>query len=290
MRWHGRRQSQNVEDRRRMGKPAKAGGIGGVGLIVVLGAMYFMGAEPQQLLNMLLQQQQRQPATSRSPAAPPSAQENQLAQMVGVVLADTEDVWNQLFTQMGKSYREPNLVLFSGAVQSACGFAQAAMGPFYCPGDDKVYIDLSFYEALRSQHHAPGDFAQAYVIAHEVGHHVQNLLGISGKVHQKKSRVSESDYNQLSVRLELQADFLAGVWAHHAHKAWDILESGDIDEALTAASAIGDDQLQRQARGHVVPDSFTHGSSAQRVRWFKKGLQSGDIAEGNTFEIPYGQL
>ncbi len=201
-----------------------------------------------------------------------------------MVLADTEDVWNQLFGEMGETYREPRLVLFSGAVQSACGYAQAAMGPFYCPGDNKVYIDLSFYQDLKQRHGAPGDFAQAYVIAHEVGHHVQNLLGISDKVQRAKGKVGKKEGNALSVRLELQADCLAGVWANRADRAKQILEQGDVDEALIAASAIGDDRLQKQARGYVTPDSFTHGSSKQRVRWFRKGLKTGDIADCNTFQ------
>jgi predicted metalloprotease len=201
-----------------------------------------------------------------------------------VVLADTEDAWHQLFQEMGGRYREPKLVLFSGSVQSACGYAQSAMGPFYCPGDNKVYIDLSFYRDLKSRHSAPGDFAQAYVIAHEVGHHVQHLFGISDKVRQARQAVGKTEANTLSVRLELQADCFAGVWAHHTHKAKQILEEGDIDEALNAASAIGDDRLQKQARGYVVPESFTHGSSAQRVSWFKQGLRSGSVKKCNTFD------
>ena len=204
--------------------------------------------------------------------------------MVSVVLADTEDTWNELFAQSGQDYPEPKLVLFTDAVQSACGAAQAAMGPFYCPGDNKVYIDLSFYRDLRERHRAPGDFAQAYVIAHEVGHHIQNVLGISGKVQAERRRVSTADGNALSVKLELQADCLAGVWANHANRARSILESGDVEEALQAASAIGDDRLQREARGRVAPDSFTHGTSEQRVRWFKNGLSSGSVDQCDTFK------
>jgi predicted metalloprotease len=213
----------------------------------------------------------------------PSAEENELAEFTSVVLADTEDSWKALFLGMDRRYQEPTLVLFSGAVQSACGLGQAAMGPFYCPGDSKVYIDLSFFRDLRNRHGAPGDFAQAYVIAHEVGHHVQNQLGISRKVHEARSRMSKADGNALSVRQELQADCLAGVWANHADRARSILEAGDVDEALRAASQIGDDRLQKQSQGYVVPESFTHGSSEQRVRWFKKGLASGKPTACDTF-------
>jgi hypothetical protein len=199
------------------------------------------------------------------------------------VLADTEDTWHALFSELGRSYKEPKLVLFRGAVQSACGFAQAAMGPFYCPGDQKVYLDLSFFEDLHRQHGAPGDFAQAYVIAHEVGHHVQNLLGTSGKVQQAQRSVDKSSANQLSVMLELQADCYAGIWAHRAESARQILEEGDIEEALRAANAIGDDRLQKQSRGYITPDSFTHGTSEQRMRWFKRGLTTGTLQSCNTF-------
>jgi predicted metalloprotease len=279
MRWRSGRRSTNVEDRRRVRVTRKAAG-GGIGVVVIaLIAMYF-GIDP----SIFLSQQGptssigTQTSTRQIPAA-----ENQLAEFVSVVLADTEDTWNDLFSQMGRTYQEPRLVLFSGAVQSACGFAQAAMGPFYCPADQKVYIDLSFYQDLKNRHGAPGDFAQAYVIAHEIGHHVQTLLGISEKVHSIRSRVSQVEGNRLSVMQELQADCFAGVWAHHANRARHILEEGDIEEALGAASAIGDDRLQRRSRGYVTPDSFTHGSSAQRVRWFKQGLRSGDVADCNTF-------
>jgi hypothetical protein len=199
------------------------------------------------------------------------------------VLADTEDVWNNLFSQMNQQYQEPTLVMFTGMVESACGNASSASGPFYCPADRKVYIDLSFYDELKDKLNAPGDFAMAYVIAHEVGHHVQNLLGISEKVQRARSQLSETEYNKLSVKLELQADFFAGVWANHAQKMQNILEAGDIEEALNAANAIGDDRLQKQSRGVVVPDAFTHGTSAQRMYWFKKGFETGDLRQGDTF-------
>jgi predicted metalloprotease len=210
-------------------------------------------------------------------------EEEQRKEFVSVVLAVSEDVWNEEFRKMGREYREPTLVLFRGQVSSACGHASAAVGPFYCPADQKMYLDLEFFEDLSRKLGAPGDFAQAYVIAHEVGHHVQNLLGISDRLHSQRGRVSKAEYNRLSVRLELQADFLAGVWAHHAHKMRNILEQGDIEEAMRAAQAIGDDRLQRQAQGYVVPDSFTHGTSEQRARWFRLGLQTGDVSRGDTF-------
>ena len=279
MRWRSGRRSTNIEDRRRVRVSRKTAG-GGIGIVVIaLIAMYF-GIDP----SIFLSQQgptssiNTQQTTRQIPAA-----ENELAEFVSVVLADTEDTWKGLFSQMGKTYREPKLVLFSGAVQSACGFAQAAMGPFYCPADQKVYIDLSFYRDLKNRHGAPGDFAQAYVIAHEIGHHVQTLLGISEKVHSARMRVSQVEGNRLSVMQELQADCFAGLWAHHADRARQVLEKGDIEEALGAASAIGDDRLQRKTRGYVTPDSFTHGSSAQRVRWFKQGLKSGSVLDCNTF-------
>ena len=292
MRWESGRRSQNVEDQRgrRGPMPAKAG-LGGLLLVGLL--MYASGKNPSEIIGMLISQGGGQIAAGGAPAAEygPTAEEQKLAEMVSVVLADTEDVWGRQFAQMGKRYEEPKLVLFSGAVESACGHAQAAMGPFYCPADHKAYIDLSFYNDLKQRHNAPGDFAQAYVIAHEIGHHVQNLLGISDQVHQlRASGASETEVNQASVRLELQADFFAGVWAHHANKARQILEQGDVEEALTAATAIGDDRLQKEGRGYVVPDSFTHGTSAQRVRWFKKGLETGDFNQGNTFKIPYERL
>jgi len=279
MRWRTGRRSSNIEDRRRVRIPRKAAG-GGIGIIVIaLIALYF-GVDPTVFLNTQAPTGGVSIGTTSSPISPA---ENQLADFVSVVLADTEDTWHALFNKMGKTYREPGLVLFSGAVESACGYAQAAVGPFYCPTDQKVYIDLSFYQDLKNRHGAPGDFAQAYVIAHEIGHHVQTLLGISQKVHAARGRVSQAQSNQLSVMQELQADCFAGIWAHHADRARQILEEGDIEEALTAASAIGDDRLQRESRGYVTPDSFTHGSSKQRVRWFKQGLDSGDILDCNTF-------
>jgi len=279
MRWKDGRRSANVDDRRRVRLSGKAKG-GGLGIILLaLVGMYF-GIDP----GIILQQGANLsgPAVEQSDYTP-TAQENELADFVSVVLADTEDTWGDIFAGDGRSYRQPTLVLFTGAVESACGYAQAAMGPFYCPADSKVYIDLGFYQDLRNKMGAPGDFAQAYVIAHEVGHHVQNLLGISNQVHEMRSRVSQEDYNKLSVRLELQADCLSGVWANHADRARQILEGGDIEEALNAASMIGDDRLQQQARGYVTPDSFTHGSSEQRVRWFNKGFNSGNVNTCDTF-------
>jgi predicted metalloprotease len=250
-------------------------------LVLALVAMYF-GVDPA----VVLQGSGLGGAPAPEPRGSyrPTAQEQQLADFTSVVLADTEDSWHALFKQMGGRYREPNLVLFSGAVNSACGLGQAAMGPFYCPGDSKVYIDLSFFHDLKQRHQAPGDFAQAYVIAHEVGHHVQNLLGISRKVHEARGRASREKGNELSVRQELQADCFAGVWAHHADRARNILERGDVEEALRAASMIGDDRLQRQAQGYVVPESFTHGTSQQRMRWFRHGLESGQPEGCDTFQ------
>ena len=278
MRWRDGRRSSNVEDRRtvRLSGKTKGGGIGIILLALV--AMYF-GVDP----SIILQQGAGLSGPSQESGYTPTREENELADFVSVVLADTEDTWDTLFSQGGSHYQRPTLVLFSGAVESACGFAQAAMGPFYCPADSKVYIDLSFYQDLRDKLGAPGDFAQAYVIAHEVGHHVQNLLGISDRVHQMRSRISQTEYNQLSVRLELQADCFSGIWANHAHRQQQILEQGDIEEALNAASMIGDDRLQKRSKGHVTPDSFTHGSSAQRMRWFTTGLKSGDIGSCDTF-------
>jgi hypothetical protein len=222
---------------------------------------------------------------TQAPQRQPSAADDRMTEFVSVVLADTEDTWRSLFQQSGATYVEPKLVLYSGTVQSACGFAKSAVGPFYCPADQKLYIDLSFYEDLKNRHQAPGDFAQAYVIAHEVGHHVQNLMGVSDKVQAMKQRVDRVEANQLSVRLELQADCFAGIWANRANRSRQILEEGDIEEALNAASSIGDDRLQSQARGYVSPDSFTHGSSAQRVRWFKRGIETGNPAQCNTFAV-----
>ncbi len=283
MRWQLGRRSQNVEDRR--GSSGGRGTVavgGGVGVLIMAVVAMLLGVDPRVVLEQTAPI--NSPSYSDSQISRRSPQDDQLADFVSVVLADTEDTWNDLFRQMGREYREPTLVLFSGAVQSACGYAQAAAGPFYCPRDQKVYIDLSFYEDLKYRHNAPGDFAQAYVIAHEIGHHVQTLLGISGQVRSLQRQVGQVQANQLSVRQELQADCFAGIWAHHAQEARQILERGDVEEALNAASSIGDDRLQQQAQGYVVPDSFTHGSSAQRVRWFKQGIQTGSLDQCNTFE------
>jgi predicted metalloprotease len=253
---------------------------GGIGAIIVALLVAFLGGDPSVIL------EQSAPAPYSYPTQTQvSPEQDELADLVSVVLADTEDTWSALFAEMGETYREPTLVLFSGAVESACGFARSAVGPFYCPRDRKVYIDLSFYEDLKYRHRAPGDFAQAYVLAHEVGHHVQNLLGISGEVQRLQQRVGQQQANQLSVMLELQADCFAGVWGHNAHRTRQniVLEEGDIEEALNAASSIGDDRLQQQSRGYVVPESFTHGTSAQRVRWFKRGIQTGNPEQCDTF-------
>ncbi len=285
MRWRSSRRSSNVEDRRGQ-RPTRPGGAplkGGVGLIVILLAAAYFGVDPSIILNQGLQQTGGGPGgTVQSTRSP---EEDQLAAFVSVVLADTEDTWNALFQAQGERYQEPKLVLFTGAVQSACGHAEAAMGPFYCPGDNKVYIDLGFYQDLRDRHGAPGDFAQAYVVAHEIGHHVQNLMGISNQVHSKRSRLSKAEGNKLSVKQELQADCFAGLWAHHANRTRQILEQGDIEEAMTAATAIGDDRLQKQGRGYVTPESFTHGTSKQRVRWFRTGLDKGSIVACDTFDV-----
>lgn len=285
MRWQGNRQSDQVDDQRggrRSGAPMIAGG--GIGLVVIAVVVMLLGGDPRAILQQLAQQQEAAPVEQVDPQAGPQVDEHaELKAFVATVLADTEDVWEQEFAKSNMVYQKPRLVLFTGNVKSACGLADSAVGPFYCPGDDKVYLDFSFFDELARRFDAPGDFAQAYVIAHEVGHHVQNLLGISDKVQAQRSSVSETEYNQLSVRLELQADYFAGVWAHHAQHQRNLLEDGDIEEGLRAATAIGDDTLQRQARGYVVPDSFTHGTSEQRVRWFKKGYLSGDMSQGDTF-------
>lgn len=321
MRWRGRRQSENVEDRRsedggRAGFPfpfpgsrrgrgvriptggRKGGGIGIMGILVILGLMYFFGVSPSvimqggdtgvQMPDLQLPKSQnpdKQVTTRKGPQTkkPSSSGDSDLKGFVAVVLADTEDVWKAVFRQYGRNYKEPRLVLFSGATRSACGTGLAQMGPFYCPLDQKVYVDLSFYRELKTRFRAPGDFAQAYVIAHEVGHHVQTLLGIAETVQRTKARMSKRDGNALQVRMELQADCFAGVWAKHANRMQSILEPGDIEEALNAASAIGDDRIQKQQQGYVVPDAFTHGSSKQRVRWFKGGFDSGDIQQCDTF-------
>jgi uncharacterized protein len=283
MRWTSGRRSENVEDRRgfQVSRRVAGGGIGTIVLVLV--ALYF-GVDPSVLLNVNQTPIPGSGTPTQSTPYSASPQEKRLADFVSVVLADTEDTWHALFRGMGKTYEEPKLVLFSGAVESACGFASAAVGPFYCPEDQKVYIDLRFYSDLRNKFGAPGDFAQAYVIAHEVGHHVQKLLGIAEKVHSLRSRVSEKEANKLSVMMELQADCFSGVWAYHADKARKIIEQGDVEEALNAASAIGDDRLQRQSRGYVTPDSFTHGTSAQRMHWFKQGLETGSLGRCNTFQ------
>jgi predicted metalloprotease len=259
----------------------RTGGIGGIGLVVLLIGAVFFGVDP----SVLLQGIEGGPVSYEQPAeqARPIPADDEGAQFVSVVLADTEDTWREQFRARGGTYRDPKLVLFSGAAQSACGFAQAAVGPFYCPRDEKVYIDLAFFDDLRSRFEAPGDFAQAYVVAHEVGHHVQNLLGISDRVQSARARADEADGNALSVLLELQADCLAGVWAHNAQAARQILERGDIEEGLGAASAVGDDRLQRQAGRYVTPESFTHGTSEQRARWFRRGLESGELGSCDTF-------
>jgi predicted metalloprotease len=296
MKWEGGRESDNVEDRRNEsgGEGGGSGGSGmgrgiaggGIGVVLIAVVAMFLGVDPSIVTGLLGGGGQPGPAPSVSQprTAPKPPAEDRGAKFVSVVLADTEDTWTGLFKQSGSQYRVPKLVLFRGSINSACGHAQAAMGPFYCPGDQKVYIDLSFFDDLQRRFKAPGEFAQAYVIAHEVGHHVQNLLGISDKVHAARQRVSETEYNKLSVRLELQADCLAGIWAHHANRTRQILEGGDVEAAMTAATAIGDDRLQMQARGYVTPETFSHGSSAQRVRWFRRGLDSGQINQCNTFQ------
>ena len=290
MKWEGNRESDNVEDRRGADNgggssgPAFGGRSIGIGTIVIaLVGGWVLGINPLTILGLLSgggppAHVQQQPGPAQRPPA-----DDTMARFVSTVLADTEDVWGQVFRQGGGRYQEPRLVLFRGATPTACGTGQAAMGPFYCPADQKVYIDLGFYETLKNRLGAPGDFAQAYVIAHEVGHHVQNQLGISGKVDQMRGRVSKAEYNALSVRLELQADCFAGVWAHHAQNARQILEQGDVEEAMNAAAKIGDDALQRSSGGAVVPESFTHGTSAQRQRWFHNGLQNGSVKACDTF-------
>jgi predicted metalloprotease len=286
MRWRNPRRSGNIEDRRGMRVPMKAvgGGIGGLILLII--TLLLSGGDPGTIFNDNTNTGVNTPGSSYyEGTAPISQEERELADFVSIVLADTEDAWNEIFAAENLDYREPTLVLFSGAVESACGFAQAAVGPFYCPLDEKVYIDLSFYRDLRDSFGAPGDFAQAYVIAHEIGHHVQNQIGIMEQVQVAQQQAStQADVNRLSVMLELQADCLSGVWAYNADRARDILEQGDIEEGLNAASSIGDDRLQMEFQGQVTPDSFTHGSSIQRVGWFERGLESGDINSCNTFE------
>jgi len=299
MRWRGNRESKNIEDRRGMSGPSM-GSLGGGGgmlrllpvafkflgfkgtIVVIIGVLAygFFTGNLGTILGFVAPSQTQQTASS---PVKQTAAEKELAQFVSVVLADTEDTWHEIFSKAGKRYKEPTLVLYRNSVKSACGFGSAQMGPFYCPVDQKVYLDLSFYDDLKKRHKAPGDFAQAYVIAHEIGHHVQTLTGISSKVHKARQKLSEVKANQLSVRQELQADCFAGLWAHNANRSRQIIESGDIEEALTAASAIGDDRLQKQSRGYVTPDSFTHGSSEQRVKWFRVGLEKGSFSACDTF-------
>lgn len=285
MKWKGRRGSSNVEDRRGSGSFSMGGkGAlgGGLGIIVIIVFLIF-GGDPGQLING------SQWISNNGAVYEPTAEEQELADFVSVVLADTESAWEFVFSTEELDYQPPKLVLYTGYVQSACGTAGASTGPFYCPGDSKVYIDLSFYQQLQTTFHAPGDFAMAYVIAHEVGHHVQNELGIMDEVQRLRSQVSQDEYNELSVRLELQADYLAGVWAHYAEEM-DLLEKGDIEEALMAASAVGDDRIQKQTQGYIVPDSFTHGTSAQRVDWFTRGYEEGDLDQWDTFNLDYEDL
>ncbi len=295
MKWQGRRKSSNVDDRRGQGGGGFGGG-GGIspmlliplfkllfskaGLVIVgivIAFFVITGTNPLTFLGDFMGGGGQGFTTETNYT--PTAEEDRLAEFSSTILADTEDVWNQLI----QNYREPTLVLFSGSVSSACGSASSSTGPFYCPADEKLYIDLSFFEEMESRLNAPGDFAQAYVIAHEVGHHLQKIMGITTEVHNARGEVSQTEYNELSVKLELQADFLAGVWAHHSQRTSKMMEQGDLDEALNAANAIGDDRLQKQSSGRVVPDSFTHGTSAQRMRWFKKGFDTGDLNQGDTF-------
>ncbi|MBL7736757.1 MAG: neutral zinc metallopeptidase [Chitinophagaceae bacterium] len=281
MLWKGRRQSDNVDDRRGMSTGGLAVGGGVIGVIILV-LNLLLGGDPSNVnITELLPGQQG--STQLSPAE--EAADNERAEFVKVTLAETEDVWNKIFREAGRAYPEPTLVLFRNTVQSGCGTAGASSGPFYCPGDNKLYIDLSFYEELQNRFKAPGDFAMAYVVAHEVGHHVQTVLGTSAKLARARQQMSEKEYNKLSVKMELQADFLAGVWAHYANQK-KILESGDIEEALTAANAIGDDRLQKESMGRTIPDAFTHGTSAQRMYWFKKGFETGDMSQGDTFSDP----
>ncbi len=280
MKFKGRRQSSNVEDLRTSGRGRRSVGFKGgiIGTLAIALVIYLLGGNPLEVLNLASTGSQQMESSE-----PLSAKDVEMGEFVSVVLADTEEVWHRLFSEMGYAYHEPKLVLFRSSVESACGFAQSATGPFYCPGDEKVYLDLEFLELLQHRLGAEGDFAVAYIIAHEVGHHVQRLLGTMDILDDARGRVSQSDMNELTVRLELQADFLAGVWIHHAQKMFNIMETGDLDEALNAASAVGDDRIQMNQQGYVVPDSFTHGTSAQRKNWLKKGIQTGDYGQGDTF-------
>lgn len=279
MRWREGRQSSNVEDRRGMGGKGLA--VGGIGSVVIVVIALLLGVDPSRLLSGGGGGSPEQGTQTSRPVNP---EEDEMKAFSSSVLANTEDVWQDIFRKHGEQYREPKLVLFSGRIDSPCGNASSASGPFYCPGDQKVYIDLSFYRELKARFRAPGDFAQAYVVAHEVGHHIQKLLGTMDKVNSMQSRASEREANDLSVRLELQADFYAGVWAHYVQRQ-GLLEAGDVDEALNAATAIGDDRLQKETQGYIVPDSFTHGTSEQRMRWFRRGLETGDIRQGDTFNV-----
>ncbi|MFC2155058.1 neutral zinc metallopeptidase [Acidobacteriota bacterium] len=282
MRWQNRRKSKNVVDRRGMrGRGVKVGG--GLGAIVLVVIYLFFGGNSDEISQGVQSLQQNETSQARTL----STEEKKLGDFVSVVLADTEDVWHTLFRGEGLEYREPKLVLFSGATQSACGFAQSASGPFYCPGDEIIYIDLDFFQEMQRRLNAPGDFAMAYVLAHEVGHHVQKLLGIMEHYERQRRRLSKRDFNRQTVRLELQADFLAGIWAHHAQRMNNILEEGDIQEGINAAGAVGDDRIQKKNRGYIVPDSFTHGTSRQRTRWFLKGWKTGDLRQGDTFETDH---
>ncbi|MCE1228525.1 MAG: zinc metallopeptidase [Firmicutes bacterium] len=284
MRWQGERQSNNVEDRRSGGGRRMVMAGGGLGTLVLVVLIYLFGGNTRDVMRVLGAAPQTQ-TMEQGGQRPLSAEEKAAGEFAATVLGSTEDVWKTLFQAKGLTYRDPKMVLYSGYTRSGCGAAEASTGPFYCPADEKVYLDLSFLNELRTRFKAPGDFAAAYVIAHEVGHHVQRLLGVTQRVEQARSRLSEADYNRLSVRLELQADFLAGVWAHHAEKMRHLLEQGDLEEALNAASAVGDDRIQKMQQGYVVPDAFTHGTSAQRQRWFLKGFQTGDVSQGDTFAI-----
>ncbi len=278
--YKGRRQSSNVEDRRGMSSGRKVGIGGGIGTFIIVLIVWLLGGDPSQVMNIM---QDQQTYTETATDYQPTAHEQEITEFVSVVLADTEDVWHKLFEDSGLTYREPTLVLFSSATESACGFAQAAIGPFYCPGDEKVYIDLNFLEELQQRLGAQGDFAVAYIVAHEVGHHVQKQLGVLEKVHNLRGQVSEKAFNEQNVNLELQADFYAGIWAYHAQRMKNILEEGDIEEAMNAAEAVGDDRIQKQSQGYVVPDSFTHGTSAQRMEWFNRGFETGNVNNGDTF-------
>jgi len=277
MLWQGRRESENVEDARGSGGGGRLVMGGGIGTVVLVVLYLLLGGDPQALFNS------QQAQLPQSAQVDNQAPRDEASKFVAVVLADTEDAWKEVFRQMGREYQEPRLVLFTDMIQSGCGFASGATGPFYCPQDRWVYIDLGFFRQLQERLGAGGDFAEAYVIAHEVGHHVQKLLGITDRVDAARRRASEAESNRLSVRLELQADFLAGVWARYADRVKHVVEAGDIEEAMRAASAVGDDRLQRRSRGYVVPDSFTHGSSEQRVRWFRRGYETGDLSQGDTF-------